>query len=125
LVIWISWALLLSALVAGCTSSWPPLLVEASPAAEVTGDALAQPVAVPSFEQDIRPMYAGCGCHGYEEGRFDPSDYAGTRRVVVPGDAEASAIVQMMREGHHALPRLKADQLELLIAWIEAGAPDN
>jgi hypothetical protein len=78
-----------------------------------------------SFRHDILPLFAGCDCHGLEAGRFAPDSYAGVAGTVNPGDPERSAMVQMMREGHHALPRLSAAELDLVIRWIREGALDN
>lgn len=121
---------LMLAILTGCSAfrALPPALVTATPAGQATSaEALdiQPPAAIPSFRADIRPMYGGCDCHGWEPGRFDPNTYDGTLRVVVPGDPEASPMVQMMRRGHHALPRLRPAQLDVIMRWIEAGAPDN
>ena len=82
--------------------------------------------SVPSFSRDLLPMFAGCDeCHGREVGRFDPNTYAGVLGTVVPGDPEGSAMVQMMREGHHTPIKLSEEELEVVIDWIQAGAPNN
>ena len=75
--------------------------------------------------QDILPLFTGCDCHGLEAGRFDPNRYEGVVGTVIPGDPDGSAMVQMMREGHHALPRLYGAELDLVIRWIHEGALDN
>ena len=41
---------------------------------------------------------------------------------VVPGDADASSIVQVMEAGGHS-QQLSAEDLATLRAWIDAGAP--
>ncbi|MGD2162768.1 MAG: cytochrome b/b6 domain-containing protein [Anaerolineales bacterium] len=43
---------------------------------------------------------------------------------IVPGDPEASVIVQIQQAGSHP-GQLTEEELEQLIAWIEAGAPEN
>ena len=43
---------------------------------------------------------------------------------IVPGDPEASMIVQVQQAGGHP-GQLTEEELEQLIAWIEAGAPEN
>lgn len=43
---------------------------------------------------------------------------------IVPGDPDASVIVQVQRAGGHP-GQLTEQELEQLIAWIEAGAPEN
>jgi hypothetical protein len=40
--------------------------------------------------------------------------------VIIPGDAENSEIVKVQRKGHPVV--LTGDELDLLIAWINAGA---
>ena len=42
--------------------------------------------------------------------------------VVIAGDADDSEIVKVQREGHPVI--LTVDELNLLIAWINAGAPE-
>jgi hypothetical protein len=41
--------------------------------------------------------------------------------VIVPGSPERSRIVGILGQGHFA--RLTDDQMDLLRAWIQAGAP--
>jgi hypothetical protein len=43
---------------------------------------------------------------------------------IVPGDPEASSLVQVQRAGGHP-GQLTEDELDQVIAWIEAGAPEN
>jgi hypothetical protein len=43
---------------------------------------------------------------------------------IVPGDAAASVIVQIMEAGGHPGQLAEAD-LALLMAWIDAGAPEG
>lgn len=43
--------------------------------------------------------------------------------AILPGDAEDSLLVQRQREGHFG--QLSDDDLELVIRWIEGGAPEN
>jgi cytochrome b subunit of formate dehydrogenase len=43
---------------------------------------------------------------------------------IVPGDPDASMIVQVQQTGSHP-GQLTAEELEQLIAWIEAGAPEE
>lgn len=94
------------------------------------------PTATPTGEES--PTYAGtigplltsrCGtCHGAAAG-LDVTSYAtlmtgGTSGpVVVPGDAEGSRLVQTVRGQHFA--RLESRELDLLIAWINSGAPEG
>jgi len=92
----------------------------------------------PSFEDDIMPIFAtSCeGCHG-SFGGWDASSYdsvmtsGNNAPVVVPGDAAASLLAQKMlgtqTEGGIMPPGglLSADQVQLIVDWINAGAPDN
>ncbi len=86
------------------------------------------PAAVPSFSRDILPaLQKSCGssCHSATAaaGGFRAVDYAGVRAVVLPGDPVGSRLVQVQRSDHPA--HLGQAELELVIAWIQAGAPDN
>ncbi len=86
------------------------------------------PAAAPSFSADILPVLNGkCGatCHGAASalGGFNATDYAGVSAFVVPGDPDNSSLVQVQRGQHPA--KLTPEELDLVIAWIQAGAPDN
>jgi len=86
------------------------------------------PSGVPSFSSEILPVLlqkCGNACHSaaVASGGFRAVDYASVRRVVVPGDPDASTLVRVQREKHAAL--LSPEELERVIAWIRAGAPDN
>jgi hypothetical protein len=66
-------------------------------------------------------------CHGGTAGLYLDS-YAGAMAggnlgpAIVPGDADASLLVQLQREGHpNSLP---ANELDWIIQWINAGAPE-
>lgn len=88
----------------------------------------AGPVAVPSFSREILPMLqksCGSSCHSATAaaGGFKAVDYTGIRSVVIPGDPAGSRLVQVQR-GNHPV-RLSPAELELVIEWIRAGAPDN
>ncbi len=92
------------------------------------GEVEPTPGEPPSFSADIQPMLeAQCAatCHNATAalGQFIAEDYAGVQAAVVPGDPEASKLVQVQRGQHPA--RLSAQELDQVIAWIRAGAPDN
>jgi nitrate/TMAO reductase-like tetraheme cytochrome c subunit len=98
-------------------TSRPTVLPDATPAA-----------GPPSFSADILPLLdAKCGvsCHGAATalGGFDSTSYAGVSAAVVPGDPDASKFVQLQRSEHPA--KLTPEELDLIIEWILAGAPDN
>jgi hypothetical protein len=99
--------------------------------------------AAPSFNEDIRPILSeNCyACHGPDGSnrkaalRLDLRDAAtGTlpsgRRAIVPGDKEASALIQRIatRNDEDRMPpahtgkTLTADEIDTLARWIEAGA---
>jgi hypothetical protein len=98
----------------------PPLPTE-TPAPVVTG--------VPTYAEHIQPMLETvCGaCHGDNElGGLRLTTYAGVMAgsdngaVVVPGDPDASRLVEVQQQQHFAT--LTADELDLVIRWIAGGA---
>lgn len=88
------------------------------------------------FEADILPMFSrACNaCHG-AAGGWDGTTYEGAllsgdhAPVIVPGDPDASLLLQMMRGTHPdgvIMPPgglLPARDIELVAVWIAAGAP--
>lgn len=96
----------------------PPPEVEIPPSESLT------------FATVIGPLLTErCGdCHGVAAG-LDVTTYGALMEgsdngpVVVPGDAEASLIVEVMREEHFA--QLDTEALDLLIEWINEGAPQE
>jgi mono/diheme cytochrome c family protein len=92
----------------------------------------------PSFQNDILPIFqAECSaCHG-SFGGWDASSYDSVMNsgnntpVVIPGDAAGSLLAQKMlgtqTEGGAMPPGglLPSDQVQLIVDWINAGAPDN
>jgi len=90
-----------------------------------------------SFAADVLPiMKSRCiNCHGgqeVEEG-LDLTSYEGLMAgsengpVILPGDADNSLLGQALieREMPKRGPKLKPEQAQLIIDWINAGAPDN
>jgi cytochrome b subunit of formate dehydrogenase len=68
-----------------------------------------------------------CGaCHGESAlGGLNLSTYAdAVSNVIVPGDAEASKLVQIQSAGGH-MGQLSADELEKVIEWINNNAPEK
>jgi hypothetical protein len=45
--------------------------------------------------------------------------------VVVPGEAEASRIVQVQSAEQPHFAQLQPEELNLLVEWIQAGAPEE
>jgi mono/diheme cytochrome c family protein len=98
----------------------------------------ATPSAVPSFEQEVMPvLQASCGaCHG-SLGGWDASTYDSVVNsgvngpAVLPGDSQASLLAQKLLGTQTVggpmppgalLPR---DQVQIVLDWIDGGAPDN
>jgi nitrate/TMAO reductase-like tetraheme cytochrome c subunit/mono/diheme cytochrome c family protein len=91
------------------------------------------PVAVtPSFDANIQAIFeARCtACHGPNPSAglslltySDVMAGSATGPVIVPADSANSRLVQVQSEQHFA--NLTADELKLVIEWIEAGAPEQ
>lgn len=106
------------------------------------GPATAIPTTVatstPSFAKDIAPILeAHCrSCHG-TLGGLDLSSYERTmnsgehKPVIVAGNPDGSLLIQKVRKqqtiGTEMPPggALPADEIDLLVRWIAAGAPNN
>jgi hypothetical protein len=88
------------------------------PEAEMTWDDLVGPI-----------LQARCvSCHGGTAGLYLDS-YEGAMAggnlgpAIVPGDADASLLIELQREGHPN--SLAPSELEWIIEWINAGAPES
>lgn len=92
----------------------------------------------PSFSQEIIPLFnQKCVfCHGasggWQSGSYDEVMNSGINApVVIPGDADSSLLVQKLRgtqaEGAPMPPGtpLSETEIDLVVRWVEAGAPDN
>ncbi len=98
----------------------------------------ATPEGPPSFSQDILPIFARecAACHG-TLGGWDSTSYQAVMEtgantpVVVPGNAEDSLLAQKLLGTQTiggAMPpggQLSDAEIQLVIDWINAGAPDN
>lgn len=98
------------------------------------------PVAVsaPGFAKDIAPiLQTRCAaCHG-NYGGLDTSSYerlmnSGDHKpVIIPGNADGSLLIQKVRQqqtiGMEMPPGapLSADEIDLLVRWVAAGATNN
>jgi mono/diheme cytochrome c family protein len=114
------------------THTYPPPATDAPAATETP----AQTPAV-SFANDIMPIFeTSCNkCHGVEQIKegLDMRTYeslmAGSFNgsVITPGNADESFLVQQIVEGEMPKrgPKLTAAQVQLIIAWINAGAINN
>ncbi len=115
---------------------------EQVPAAEVE---VAEPTSAPaavasggvSFQNDILPIFdRSCiRCHGGNrtEAELDLRSYASLMTgsengpVIVAGDDEASELITQVVTGEmpRRAPKLAAEQLQLLVDWVNQGALDN
>ena len=118
-----------------------PLAIEPTPESEEQPTATPTPQAdadVPSFANDIIPIFEqSCTvCHG-TFGGWDASSYESVINsgnngpAVIPGDAENSLLAQKML-GTHTLGaimppngKLPDDETNMIVIWIDAGAPEN
>ena len=104
------------------------------PTVEVTTAPTQTPVAQTenevSFSQDIFPIFQqmAASCHG-NNGGLSLETYAGTMKVVVPGDPEGSKLYQrLMGQGGPVMPPsgpLPDTQIQLVYQWIKQGAKNN
>ncbi len=110
----------------------PPVFTQATPTASATTG------GTPSFAIDVLPIFqAKCTvCHG-TMGGWDGSSYTGVMAtgahtpVVIPGDAINSLLVQKLQGTQQTgsiMPpsgKLSDTEIQIIIDWINAGAPDN
>ena len=110
-----------------------PTAIRAATATPVAGATQSATTVTTTWRQDIGPLIVPqCGtCHS-EEGRMaglDLTSYAGALQggvsgpAIVPGDPDASLLVQRQLAGDHP-GQLSTEELERVIAWIEAGAAE-
>ncbi|NLG97731.1 MAG: hypothetical protein GX491_10255 [Chloroflexi bacterium] len=65
-----------------------------------------------------------CGnCHGFAGG-FNARTYTSVMRAIQPGNPNASLLVQTQRDEDHP-GQFRDDELDWVIRWIEAGAPEE
>jgi len=134
-VLWTTW------LAAG----WFPAVwsAENTPGELPTRIPAATPDTVTSFVDDVLPIFLErCAeCHGGEdqsggvvtEAYLDLLSYEGVMAgseygtVIEPGDPKSSTLVDMIVSGE--MPEegdlVPAEEIEVIRAWVEAGAPDN
>ena len=93
-----------------------------------TDDPPPPPVTTVSYASDVQPYFnAECtACHSGANPtkNVDLASYAGVMgsSVVVPGNADASLLVQMLEDGHRN--QIQAD-IDMIRTWITEGAQDN
>jgi mono/diheme cytochrome c family protein len=88
-----------------------------------------------TYAETIGPLFeARCGsCHGATDSIQDLNltSYQGVLEggtsgpAIVPGDPGSSLLVQKQTAGTPHFGQLSPQELELVIQWIEAGAPEN
>jgi mono/diheme cytochrome c family protein len=94
---------------------------------------LGAPPSNPTYDANIAPLFAsGCtACHNATTlaGGMDLSNYAGVMKggedgaVVTPGDSANSTLVKIQSAKHFM--NLSPEQLDLVKAWIDVGAPEK
>ncbi|MEW6285066.1 MAG: c-type cytochrome domain-containing protein [Chloroflexota bacterium] len=107
------------------------------PTQEPTATAEAAASATVSFANDILPILKSrcVNCHGgerVEEGlllRSYSELMAGSDNgpVIIPGDAENSLLVELVvsQKMPKRGPKLTPPQVQLIVDWVNQGAPDN
>lgn len=90
-------------------------------------------VGTPTFDANIGPIFqtrcVACHSAASPSAGLNLSSYADAMRsgesgpAIVPGDSDNSQLVQTQREKHFA--NLTGDELQLVIEWIVAGAPEQ
>lgn len=88
----------------------------------------------PSYSQDVQPIFdERCiACHGGTLGLY-LTEYGGALRgsasgpVIIPGDPQSSRLIQYVLRGYmpYGGPPLTGAQIQTLVDWVAAGAPDN
>jgi cytochrome c len=90
-----------------------------------------------SFQHDVKPIFDQIcvKCHGGEEVKEGLSlkTYAEVMQgsdngaVIVPGDPANSLLVDMIKQGKMPKrgPKLLPKQIQAIVEWVTAGAPDN
>jgi cytochrome b subunit of formate dehydrogenase len=104
-----------------------------SPTAAPTVEGTAGPAGAVTWAE-VAPVFAArcSACHSAAVATFGLSleTYAGAMQgsqdgpVIVPGDAANSKLVQVQSQGGHP-GQLSPQELELVKAWIDAGAPEQ
>lgn len=105
----------------------PPVILNPAPTATPGGNAV-------SFRRQILPIFlARCAaCHGGISGLYLTTyDYVLAGGIngpgVIPGDPDSSNIVTALESGYMppGAPPLSGEEIEIIRAWIAAGAPNN
>lgn len=130
----------LIALLAGCSPAAPAPAVQPTTAPVQPTDAPAQPAAqsgaAATFAKDVQPiLQQSCvKCHGNSAaGGLSLTSYANLMKggrdgqVIVPGDAADSELVKVIVSGRmpQGGKKLSQSQIDIISAWVTAGAKDN
>jgi mono/diheme cytochrome c family protein len=92
--------------------------------------AAPSPTAMVTYVSTIGPLLSErcAGCHGGTAG-LTVTDYASLMTgsssgpVISPGDPDGSRIVEVQQSGHYG--QLTTSEIDILIEWITAGAPEQ
>lgn len=103
---------------------WTPTPPASAPtlAPTVAGE-VAEPPAELTWSAAVADVFATrCGaCHG-AFGGFSAETYEGVMARVEPGNPDGSGVITVQADSHPGM--FEPDELELIRAWIEAGAPE-
>jgi mono/diheme cytochrome c family protein len=115
-----------------------PPATEGAPTAPPPTEAVSAPTAesdtslpAVSFSADVFPILESrcVQCHGPSSARggVKVDSYDAVMTIVTPGDAEASSLVTVVVSGDMPRrgPKLLPSEIEIISAWVNAGAPDN
>ncbi len=108
---------------------------------EKPGVATPEAVSAPGFAADVLPLFqeqcAACHSAAQPLGGWDGSSYASVMEsgdhapVIIPGDPEGSLLIQKMLGtqtvgSQMPIPQLlPSEQVQMVIEWVRAGAPNN
>lgn len=114
------------------TPALPRGTAEATETGDTQADSEAAPGGAATWDGGISALFANrCGsCHGPSAmGGLAVDTYANVLKGgasgpgVVPGDAAASTVVNKMESSHPGM--FTGDELQQVVEWINAGAPEN
>lgn len=81
--------------------------------------------AAVSYASAIQPVFNSYCVRCHSGGSINLSSYAGTLRLITPGNAAGSVLYQSVTTGNMAAYGMSAAQKQALGSWINAGAPNN
>ncbi|MBL9092712.1 MAG: PSD1 domain-containing protein [Planctomycetaceae bacterium] len=137
-----SWAWAGAVVVAVCLITSSPLSAAEAPVAPATVRQTPKdhPAGIEFFEKQVRPLLAKhcLECHSTAEGRTVKGGLALDSRagwtaggdsgaVIVPGDPDASLLIEAVRYDGYEMPptgKLSAEEIAVFERWVKLGAPD-